>query len=227
MTECSHLQEADVILTDSLELQRGPPVCQQAKLLLQTGHKPLPLWHHCVQLVLDPAHHLRPDPVQRAGHLVQELLHLTSLSVCVGLKRNRKWRFKISVVVLNNVQDGERKMSDFDAVQFPLQLSHVNLSLLDPVQDLLLRPRYLFLSTQVSRVAVIGWAGCHMRTTHHHSNNNTSSSTCLLSRSVWTETVLCVRCSSRTQMAQMQRWHVRQYTWTSEHIRRSSGEKLK
>lgn len=47
-------------------------------------------------------------------------------------------------------------MSDFDSVQFPLQLSHVNLSLFDPVQDLLLRPRYLFLSTQVSRVAVIG-----------------------------------------------------------------------
>lgn len=42
------------------------------------------------------------------------------------------------------------KMSDLDSLEFPLQLSHLNLFLFDPVQDLLLRPRHLFLSTQVS-----------------------------------------------------------------------------
>lgn len=42
------------------------------------------------------------------------------------------------------------KMSDFDSLQFPLQLSHMNLFLFDPVQDHLLRPRYLFLITQVN-----------------------------------------------------------------------------
>lgn len=41
-------------------------------------------------------------------------------------------------------------MSDFDSLQFPLQLSHVKLLLFDPVQDLLLRPRDLFLNTQVN-----------------------------------------------------------------------------
>lgn len=40
--------------------------------------------------------------------------------------------------------------------------------------------------------------------------------TCLLSLSVCTETVLCIRCSSSTQMAQMQLSHVLQYTCTGE-----------
>lgn len=42
------------------------------------------------------------------------------------------------------------KLSDLDSFEFPLQLGHVNLSLSDPVQDLLLCPRYLFLNmTQI------------------------------------------------------------------------------
>lgn len=41
-------------------------------------------------------------------------------------------------------------MSDLDSLQFPLQLGHMNLFLFDLVQDLLLRPRYLFLDTQVN-----------------------------------------------------------------------------
>lgn len=41
-------------------------------------------------------------------------------------------------------------MSDFDSVQFPLQLHHINLLLFDAVDDLLLRPRYLFLITQLA-----------------------------------------------------------------------------
>lgn len=36
----SHLQEADVVLTDGLGLQRGPPVHQLAKLCLQAAHQP-------------------------------------------------------------------------------------------------------------------------------------------------------------------------------------------
>lgn len=41
-------------------------------------------------------------------------------------------------------------MSNLDSLQFPLQLSHMNLFLFDPVQDLLLRPCDLFLNTQVN-----------------------------------------------------------------------------
>lgn len=40
---CPHLQESDVILTGSLRLQCGSPLCQLAKLLLQAVHHPLPL----------------------------------------------------------------------------------------------------------------------------------------------------------------------------------------
>ncbi len=41
-------------------------------------------------------------------------------------------------------------MSDLDSLQLPLQLSQMNLFLFDPVQDLLLSPRDLFLNTQVN-----------------------------------------------------------------------------
>lgn len=53
------------------------------------------------------------------------------------------------ICVLNDVTE-KNTMSDFDCLQFLLQLSHVDLLLFDPVQDLLLRPRYLFLMTQVN-----------------------------------------------------------------------------
>lgn len=41
-------------------------------------------------------------------------------------------------------------MSNLDSLQLPLQVGHMNLLLFDPVHDLLLCPRYLFLNTQVN-----------------------------------------------------------------------------
>lgn len=41
------------------------------------------------------------------------------------------------------------KPSDLHALQLPLYLAHTELLLLDPVHDLLLRPRHQFLDTQV------------------------------------------------------------------------------
>lgn len=88
-----HLQEGDVILTGSLRLQRGSPLCQLAKLLLQAVHHPVPLCHHSIQLGHDPAHHMRPDLVQRAGQVVQQVFNLAALSVSMALKHRRVQMF--------------------------------------------------------------------------------------------------------------------------------------
>ncbi len=95
----SHAQEADVILTDGLHLQCGSPVHQLAKLHLQLAHQPLPLWHHRIQLVLNPADHLRPDPVQWGGNFVQEALHFATLSVCIVLTMNHDFSFDKIIIV--------------------------------------------------------------------------------------------------------------------------------
>lgn len=79
-----------MILTDGLDLQRGPPVRQLAKLRLQAVHQPLPLRHHSLQLVLDPAHYLSPDPVQRGRHFVQKVLDVTSFFVGVVLNQKKE-----------------------------------------------------------------------------------------------------------------------------------------
>lgn len=83
------------------------------------------------------------------------------------------------------------KMSDFDSLQFLLQLSHMDLFLFDPVQDLLLRPRYLFLDTQVNtRHSRSDWLNTSSHEKETLIETCSSSSTCLLSLSVWTDTVL-------------------------------------
>lgn len=84
-----HLQEGDVILTGRLRLQRRSPLRQLAKLLLQAVHHPLPLCHHSLQLGHDPAHHVRPDLVQRVGQVVQREFNLAALSVSMALKHRR------------------------------------------------------------------------------------------------------------------------------------------
>lgn len=75
-----------MILTDGLDLQRGPSVSQLAKLRLQAVHHGLPLRRHSLQLVLDPTHHLSPDPDQRGGHFIQKVLDIASLFVCIVLR---------------------------------------------------------------------------------------------------------------------------------------------
>lgn len=88
-------------------------------------------------------------------------------------------------------------MSDFDSVQFPLQLRHINLLLFDAVDDLLLRPCYLFLITQLETTQESLRLAEHLLTPRmgervwmQRWEELDLLSTCLLSRSVWTETVL-------------------------------------
>lgn len=66
-----HLQEADVILTDGLHLQRGAFLRQLGQLCLQTAHQAPPLGHDSIHLLLDPTHYVSPDSLQGLGHLVQ------------------------------------------------------------------------------------------------------------------------------------------------------------
>lgn len=147
-----------MILTGSLCLQCGSPLCQQAKLLLQAVHHPLPLCHHSIQLGLDPAHHMRPDLVQRARQVVQQVFHLAALSVSVALKHRRVQMFgeerattPSSSTCSTRPPTGfyirNKQVCHLEVVQLLLQLRHTDLLLLDPVQDLLLGPGHLFLKT--------------------------------------------------------------------------------